>query len=194
MKFDIYDKSFYNMHLQWKPYYKMISEWILNQCEFETSIEYGFGNGFLSEFLKEAGKNISCSDFSKESVNFIDSSIRPFFSNIDMTVSIVTPDKKDLALCFEVAEHINPEGTEVFFDNLVSSDPKYILFSSEPTTNGHGHINCHPEEFWMTNICKKGYSLNKEKTYSFRNELDPKIQPISWYPNNFLFFDKLFIF
>lgn len=191
MGFDIYDKSFYNMHLQWKPFYKLIADWIMENTDFNTSVEYGCGNGFLSEYFQASGKQVTCSDFSLEAGNYVAESIKPFFSSVDMTVPIEDAPAKDLALCFEVAEHIDPAGTDVFFENLVKTSPKHILFSSEPTTSGWGHINCHPEEFWVDSICKRGYTLNQELTDKFRNDLGESTQQISWYANNFLYFDKV---
>jgi hypothetical protein len=65
----------------------------------------------------------------------------------------------ELALCFEVAEHIEPEYTEIFFDNLVMFSDS-ILFSSFAGESSHavGHVNQNPMSFWCDQFKRRGYT------------------------------------
>jgi hypothetical protein len=190
MIYDIYTDGFYKEHEAWITDYELVGEWITKNCDFNTSFEFGCGNGFLTEYLFNSDKQVGCSDFSVASINNIDNDIKPFFKRIDVTELITEPTVTELVMCFELAEHINPAGTDIFFENLTNASSKYIVFSSEPTTNGTGHINCHPKEFWIEEICKRGFTLNIKKTEQFVNEVGPKIQHIKWYTNNFLYFER----
>jgi len=68
-------------------------------------------------------------------------------------------EKASLALCFEVAEHIEPEYTEIFFDNLVQFSDT-ILFSSYGGKSSHavGHVNQQPMMYWLQKFEKRGYA------------------------------------
>lgn len=195
-KQEIYNEGFFEWHIPSKPHYKIIADWILSNCQFDSCFEVGCGNAFLSEYLHEAGKQVICSDFSKDAVKFIHPSIVDRFILADMTEPYeLTPyHKSDLVICFEVAEHIVPTGTDTLLKNITNLSRKYLLFSSDDRTQGNPavHCNCKNSFEWADLIMKYGFTVNLEKTGKFRNEIAKATNgQVDWYSRNFMFFERI---
>ncbi|MFW9899886.1 MAG: class I SAM-dependent methyltransferase [Candidatus Thorarchaeota archaeon] len=65
--------------------------------------------------------------------------------------------KFDLAICFEVAEHIEPEYTNIFLDNLYSLSDRILFSAAGPGQGGIHHHNCQPKEYWEQKFKDKNY-------------------------------------
>jgi hypothetical protein len=68
---ELYTNEFFEWHVKFKDNYKIISDWILNNCDFKNSLEIGCGNAFISEYFYDVGKDVMCSDFSMSAYNYI---------------------------------------------------------------------------------------------------------------------------
>jgi hypothetical protein len=72
-------------------------------------------------------------------------------------------------ISLETGEHIEPQGTEVFVDNICNSlsEKGFILFSAPPSgQGGSGHINCQPKSFWIDEFKNQNVKENKNTTKS----------------------------
>lgn len=75
--------------------------------------------------------------------------VLPFVQQRDVTVPIRLPQKYDCVVSMEVAEHIDPAGSEIFVSNLVDASSRLIVLTAAPPgQDGTGHINCREQEFW----------------------------------------------
>lgn len=90
----------------------------------------------------------------------------------------------DLAICLEVAEHLRPESSATLVASLCNCS-QVVLFSAALTRQfGDGHINCHPQEFWIEHFARQGYACRD----LFRPALwcDSRVEP--WYRQNMFLF------
>lgn len=67
--------------------------------------------------------------------------------------------KFDLAICLEVAEHIEPEFSGVFVNNLAKLSDVIVLTAAPPGQEGYGHVNCQPQTYWVKKFDAIGYNL-----------------------------------
>jgi SAM-dependent methyltransferase len=65
----------------------------------------------------------------------------------------------DLAQCLEVAEHLDPAGSETLVDNLVAHAPIVVFSAAPPGQGGENHVNERPYEYWRDLFDSRGYSL-----------------------------------
>jgi SAM-dependent methyltransferase len=65
----------------------------------------------------------------------------------------------DLAICLEVAEHIEPEFSGIFVDNLSWLSDIIVLTAAPPGQEGYGHVNCQPQTYWVKKFDSIGYNL-----------------------------------
>ena len=66
-------------------------------------------------------------------------------------------DPFDVAICFEVAEHIEEEYVEEFLDNLVLLSQTIIMSYAPPGQGGHYHVNCQHAPYWLEKMAHRGF-------------------------------------
>lgn len=75
--------------------------------------------------------------------------------------------KYDLAICLEVAEHIDPYEADYVVEKLTELAPTIIFSAAVPGQGGHGHINCQPKEYWENKFGKLNFVVDREATQNF---------------------------
>ena len=90
-------------------------------------------------------------------------------------------NKYDCAFSIEVAEHILPENSDIFVDNLCKCAKKLIILTTaRPDQGGVEHINCREKSFWIEKIENRGWILAKQDLENVIALLD-KNEWIEWY-------------
>jgi hypothetical protein len=79
--------------------------------------------------------------------------------------------KFDLAICFEVAEHIEEEHSDAFLDNLSSLSDVVLMSAAPPGQGGHHHVNCQESAYWEAKMSSRGYFPNWEACEEVRKSL-----------------------
>ena len=75
----------------------------------------------------------------------------------------------DAAICIEVGEHIPKKLESVFLDNVANSAMHQLFISwALPDQPGRGHVNCRTTEWVTSEIVKRGWELDEEKTLKAR--------------------------
>ncbi len=153
-----YSKSFFSgrRSLNWRV--KIVSEAIWNAYKPKTVVDLGCGNGDLLKGFKDLGCKIfgiegtrnaaSGLMIDEEEMNFLD--LRKPIENIPR-------GHYDLALCLEVAEHIEPEYVDVFLDNLCEFSNRIVFSAAPPGQMGSWHVNCKPFGYWFAKFTHRGY-------------------------------------
>jgi hypothetical protein len=121
------------------------------QIPLTTVVEFGCGGGWYSTEFQRRGITVRAFEGSSAGINACHA--RGFFNVQKLDLRHKTPDHSfaDLAICTEVAEHIEPP----FHANLVqhlTSHSNLVWFSSEPpyTNKPHlGHPGEMPLEYWI---------------------------------------------
>jgi hypothetical protein len=95
--------------------------------------------------------------------------IRDRIFAIDASLPVESPQKYDLVMSVEVAEHINPEGSDTFCRNLINACAHRILLTAAPPGQpGTGHINCRKHDYWIETLGSFGAKYNAEDTDTAR--------------------------
>jgi 2-polyprenyl-3-methyl-5-hydroxy-6-metoxy-1,4-benzoquinol methylase len=86
----------------------------------------------------------------------------------------------DLVVCLEVAEHINPEASDVLFDSISRHAKGQIMFSmAENGQPGNGHINCKDISEVLSLWAKRGWQPDLAATLGLRS-----LSSMSWFRRN----------
>lgn len=91
--------------------------------------------------------------------------------------------KYDLALCLEVAEHIDKSLSDQVVKKLTEIAPIIIFSAALPGQGGHGHINCQPKEYWKNKFGKMNFVVDRELTKNFINFMQQGYH-MGWLINN----------
>lgn len=127
----------------------------------KSIIEFGSGGGwFTAEFLKR-GYSIVGYEGSGGGVDRCLQKMMPVVRWDDFRILLPAPSftKYDIALCTEVAEHIEPPFSSMLVQNLTSHSDMIWWSSEEPNTNKPHlhHPNEQPYQYWINLFEFYGY-------------------------------------
>ena len=75
----------------------------------------------------------------------------------------------DWAFCIEVGEHIPEEKIKSFLHNITHVSNEGLIISwAIPGQRGWDHVSCRSPEWVTEEVCKRGWSLDQEKTAQAR--------------------------
>jgi predicted TPR repeat methyltransferase len=133
---------------------------IIAKKRLNTIIEFGCGGGWFSKEFDKRGYSIFGLEGTYDGIEKC--KLRQFYrvSKIDLRCYIQPPRKKyDIALCTEVAGHIEPPFSSMLVLNLVNHSDIIWWSSEEPFANrAHlHHPNEQPYEYWINLFEFYGY-------------------------------------
>ena len=67
----------------------------------------------------------------------------------DLNAPLDCAQRFDLALCVEVAEHLEPARSLGLINDICQLAPVVVFGAALPRQGGSGHINCRPHSFWI---------------------------------------------
>lgn len=150
-----------------------------------TIIDWGCGRATLLRYLHDRGF---------KSLHGVEGTDFPAFEFGNISVqdltSRITKDPIGHSISLEVGEHIPPDFTATFIQNLANNTaPRHSLIISWaiPGQDGIGHINCrhNVEVIQMMNFV--GFSLDTENTLEIRQHVD---NHTAYFRDTLMIFDK----
>lgn len=185
----IYNRSFFDKNLEWNiPIAADVVNILMRFFNPKSVVDVGCGNAeFLSQFQKK-GVEIYGYEGSQYA---IDSALvdKRFIQQFDLRELIPVRRKYDLALCLEVAEHIENKFSNRLVENLTSLSDTVVFTAAPPGQGGHFHINEQPKEFWINLFKKNGYRYDSSLSFQIQAEFKEK-KVINWYSDNLTVFKK----
>lgn len=99
----------------------------------------------------------------------------------------------DLAICFEVAEHIEPAYANTFVDNLCSLSDHILMTAAPPGQGGNHHVNCQPFSYWFHKFTERGYRHNGQVVDALRKQWESwkHKKGIKAYYNNLMYWERI---
>lgn len=191
----LYTRRFFMKLQRVRPWQVIIGENIANTYKINSVVDFGCGLGFYLEgMLKGGATNIKGFEYlfpiakefiPKEIISYIE------YGNL---MEKINCGIFDCAMSIEVAEHLLPEKSDVFLDNLTNASVKYIVFSAaQPGQGGTGHINEQPHKYWIDKLETKGFMYSQDDTLAVRdffNKLPFHTKYISVMKRQMLFFKR----
>lgn len=191
---DIYKGSFFGKRykLNWRA--EHVCNAIISVLNPASIIDVGCATGDIVARFNEMGVvswgvegSIRAKPFAEtEYIHWLD--IRNDWSLVDW----VGVDFYEVCMCFEVAEHIEPEYADQFVDNLYYLSDKLLITAAPPGQDGHYHVNCQPKEYWVKKFAERGYiekawiaEFIKQQWFPWR-----KKPGIKAFYDNLLYFEK----
>jgi hypothetical protein len=75
--------------------------------------------------------------------------------------------------CFEVAEHLEEEYSDIFVRNMTTLSYNIVISAAPPGQKGHHHYNCQPYTYWDRKFIARDYSREPELEDEFKKYLEP---------------------
>lgn len=137
-------------------------KYILEKYEIKSVLDVGAGRGYAAKWFSE--NNIETTAIEGLSEN-VANSVYPLIEH-DITVGSFIKSV-DLVNCIEVVEHIE----EKFIDNLLTTlcCGKYLFMTHAiPGQEGYHHVNCQPQEYWISHLKNRNFKFLEEETHHIR--------------------------
>lgn len=183
----IYDAKYHAGREKYRKDYNKICD-LLNDCYGPKSvIDMGCSIGFCVDFFIEKHVYVVGTDGSSAVLIYAKNPSKIIIEDIRQ------PQKPpvypfDLALCIEVAEHIEPEYADIFVENLKGQGQILFFTAAKPGQNGTSHVNLQPKEYWIKKLKKVGYRYNLSHTTSIRHALEEMNLGTPWIVENMMIF------
>lgn len=136
--------------------------YLVERFAVDTVLDLGSGLGHSALYFHKLGAKVVAVDGLKENAESAafptvlhDLTIAPFYCKVD------------LLYCVEVVEHID----ELFLPNLLQtfSGAKVVAMThADVGQQGHHHVNCRDESYWVNQMNGAGFKLLPEDTYKVR--------------------------
>lgn len=187
----IYNDNFFNL-----PYNeqilgntpKILAETVSNFYRPKSIVDFGCGCGLYLKEFEDLGSDILGIDGSPAaSRNLIIYTGR--FLLQDLTQRFDLSKRYDCAICFEVAEHIPTEASEILVDNITRASNLVIFSAAHKGQGGHNHINEQDPEFWVNLFIKRDFKFLEDHTQKIRKILTDQ-NAIFWLKENILIFRR----
>lgn len=139
---------------------------IIEKFGIKSVIDVGCGMGFsMIEFMKYCDEvvGIEGSPYALKKSQIKDN----IFQHDYKYGSLETDDRYDLCWCCEFVEHVDEE----YMDNFLSTFAfaKYVAMTHAlPGQDGHHHVNCQPQEYWVHHMERFGFVFDPEVTNELR--------------------------
>ena len=173
----IYNDSFFKQRRRDKKWTKDFCELIMRIFNPKSVVDFGCGNGDILAPFESLRVRVLGIDGSRSALKYLKIS-KSNFKLFNLKKQLRLEEKFDLCFSFEVAEHLLEAFSDIFIENVVSSQAEHILFTAaKPGQRGTWHVNLKPQEWWIEKFRKKGYVFAEDLTQSLKREM-PSIQGI----------------
>jgi len=152
-----------------------IAAWISKNLAPSRVIDVGCGPGHMMAALATHDIDVFGVDISDAAIERVKKKNFPV-ERFDLTV-VNTPipgAPYDMALCCEVAEHLDEKYASQFVDTLTRCADLVYLTAAEPDPNlgvGMFHLNEQPNSYWIDLFAARDFSLDEDLTTDLRTTL-----------------------
>ena len=150
----------------------------------ESVVDVGCGEGWWGRAFADhhAAWNVSVLGIDGD---YVENPAIPM-ERIDLSQPFNLGREFSLAVCLEVAEHLDASRAESFVADLVALAPTVVFSAAMPRQGGTHHVNCQPPAYWAALFREHGYGW--EDTIRPRVWQHPDVE--SWYKSNLLIFRR----
>ena len=173
------------VHDEEKPFADRLAQWIKFYLNPQNALDLGCGPGIHTYALND--NEVPCLG--------VDIDERVDEKNYLVQESMLDLNgkyKSELVICFEVAEHIDPQYSDQIVDQIYQAieDNGFLMFTAaQPGQGGVGHINCRPKQYWKDKFLAKGLVFEEKMTQDCI-EFCRQGYHMGWFVNNILCFRK----
>ncbi len=86
----------------------------------------------------------------------------------------------DLALCFDVGEHIPEAMSDTFLANLANLSNTILMACAPPGQGGVHHVNEQPKRYWIRRMKEHGFTYNRRSTGKLCESFKLIKPPMMW--------------
>lgn len=184
---DIYDEEYYAKRQEnpWRSDAHEVASAIDDRFAPESVVDFGCAIGAHLEYFRERGRTIHGVDGNPTA---FEHAVVPteYLTEHDLRELYEPARSYDLAICFEVAEHLPESAAATLVDTLTESGSPVVMTAAQPGQYGTHHVNEQPREYWIELFETRGFCYDAEAVTALRTAMD--VQKTTWIPENLFVF------
>lgn len=183
----IYGENYYSKRREdpWRSDAQNVSTTLANYFQPDSVIDFGCAIGAYLEPLHDNGIDIKGIEGNPDAFEYAVVP-REYLEEYDLRNQYSPKRSYDLALCFELAEHLPEKHADNLVDSLVSSSNIIVMTAATPGQGGTHHVNEQPREYWCEKFQSRGYEYRPEIVKELRNLIE--VEQSTWVPENLMVF------
>lgn len=170
---DIYSEDYFKKRTTdpWWSEARHVSSVIDDQFDPDSVIDFGCAIGHYLKPFHEGGATIKGVEGSEVARNHL---VIPeeCFEIHDLRDPYQPEMKYELALCFEVAEHLPEKHADTLVETLTASSNTVIFTAALLGQAGDHHVNLQPREYWIGKFEEKQFEYKPTLTQTLSQRLD----------------------
>jgi SAM-dependent methyltransferase len=175
----MYDQAFYDLI---RPGVQasaaVVVPLVLDHIPARTVVDVGCGEGWWAHEFVQHGCEVAGID----GAYVTESPLGDRFIPHDLTEPLPNLGRYDLAVCFEVAEHLPPERGVSLIGELCALALTILFSAAIPGQGGVGHVNEQPPSYWAGLFNRHDYAVSGALRWLIWD--DDRVEP--WYRGNLL--------
>ncbi len=150
-------------------------------------IDVGCGTGALLDAFRHQNCEVYGLEYSDAGLAYCHNRQLPV-QKFDVTRDHLNGPRYDLAVSFEVAEHLPSWAAARYVDLLCKLSPLVAMSAATPGQGGTDHINERPHSYWIEKFEKRGHSFDKSSSARLAAQWKAA-GTACWYSDNILVFN-----
>ncbi len=154
-----------------------------------AAVDIGCGTGEL--MLELAGSGVVCWGFDRASyavAECLRKGLKTWPLNLEEIGTGIEIEPVDLAICMEVAEHIDAGAARWLVRLLCKFAPITVFTAAPPGQGGNGHVNEQPRDYWIEIFKAHDRELDRECTRTLSEYWKESGEVMSCYHENLMVF------
>ena len=185
----LYNRRFYRRSARHKgDSDQAVAATLLTRYQPRRVIDVGCGDGGVLAALQAAGVTVVGFERSRAALALCRRRGVPAVA-ADLRVVRPAPAEFDLALCCEVAEHLDPESGDALVVWLTQLAPRVVFSAAQPGQGGVRHLNEQGPDYWVSRFARHGTALASDETAALRQAW-AALGVVDWLVGNVLVFER----
>ena len=130
---------------------------VLEYVGARSVIDFGCKHGeWLSLFQRHGVREVLGLDWDNRTDLLLIDQAR--FRRVDLRQQVNVPERFDLAVCLEVAEHLPAAAAEPLVSTLTTVAPVVLFSAAVPFQGGKQHLNERPRQYWERMFARRDFT------------------------------------
>ncbi len=171
----------------WRSDANHIGDILRKEFEPQNIIDFGCAIGAHLEPFHEHNIDIQGVEGAQKAIDY---AVVPeeYITQHDLREPYNTESTYDLAISFEVAEHISKKYDGVFIDSITRSSDCVVITAAPPGQKGTHHVNLKPRSYWISKFRQRGFDYKSDKVDILRSNIN--VEETVWIPDNIFVFER----